>query len=147
MKASVKTSVESALFEERTNYEWKKASLTELFGPLSINLERSKRAYARWEGNLRQEELEILRSTNETVRTMILAKYHLIPQHLQHNAAELVAHYDVWLQTYNKPLVKDYDKKYTVKASAEKGRTFPKESAKKLRAYFQQLRNEVVDDS
>lgn len=144
IKGEITQSVQTSLYDYQTDQEWQRRSLVELFAPLDVNLERSKRAYGRWQGNLRQEELEILRETNARVRKLILDNYYLIPSNLQMDASTLVEHYDIWLQTYNKPNVSEYDDKFIVKELSEKGRLFPKKSARRLRQNFLELQSRVI---
>lgn len=44
---------------------------------------------------------DILKEYNETIRNILLTKGHLIPNDLLEHAADLVAHYDKWLQAYH----------------------------------------------
>ena len=146
IKGEIKQSVQTSLYDYQTDQEWQRRSLVELFAPLDVNLERSKRAFNRWQGNLRQEELVILQETNVRVRKLILDKYYLIPSGLQKAASTLVEHYDIWLQFYNKPNVNEYDAKFiNKKLSEEWGKLpFPKESAGKLRQHFIELQSKVI---
>ena len=45
---------------------------------------------------------KILRDNNREIRSLILAKGHLLPFEQQQNAIELVAHLDIWLELWER---------------------------------------------
>lgn len=89
--------VEQEVKSQRT---WKEESVAELLGPMNIQLDRTKRAFCRWDEENRYLEAKVIKVGNETVRNLLLTKGHLIPPHLLEDAGSLVEHYDVWLEVF-----------------------------------------------
>ena len=81
---------------------WKQQALTELFGPLKMQLDRTKAAFDRWDRKNLYLEGQVVRQGNQTVRDTLLAKGHLIPSHLVKHATDLVIHYDVWMEEFDR---------------------------------------------
>jgi hypothetical protein len=84
----------------RSNREWREASITELLGPVYMQLDRSGRAFERWRSRNIYIETAIMKEGNTTVRDLLLAKGSLIPPELLEHAGKLVEHYDRWLEEY-----------------------------------------------
>jgi len=81
---------------------WKQQSLSELFGPLNMHFERTKAAFDRWNGKNLFLEAQVVRQGNQTIRDTLLAKGHLIPPSLVPHATQLVVHYDVWMEAFDR---------------------------------------------
>ncbi len=81
---------------------WKQQALSELFGPLLMQLDRTKAAFDRWNGKNLYLEAQIVRKGNEAIRDTLLSKGHLIPSHLISHATKLVVHYDVWMEEFDR---------------------------------------------
>ena len=79
---------------------WKEKALSELFGPLQMQFERTHRAFRRWNRKNLYLEASVVRSGNEAIRNLLLEKGHLIPPYLMDDAVQLVEHYDAWLEKY-----------------------------------------------
>jgi hypothetical protein len=90
-------------------FEWKRRSLEELLGPISMQLKRSSIALNAYEQNDPYRE-QILKQTNETIRDLLLTKSFLIPTALVPDAGEFIKHYDNWLQAYDRYRVRAKDK-------------------------------------
>lgn len=81
---------------------WRERALAELFGPLQMNFARTGAAFPRWDRKNLYLEGQVVRTGNETIRDLLLAKGHLIPPHLVESATQLVVHYDVWMEAYDR---------------------------------------------
>jgi hypothetical protein len=66
-----------------------------------MQLERSKRAFSRWDGKNLYLEAKVVRESNQTMLQLLLAKGH-IPPHLMNDAALLVEHFDAWLEAFDR---------------------------------------------
>lgn len=100
ISASVTADLEKGLHTYRSRTEWKQKSVGELLGPMVMQLERTRRAFHRYEGNQIWLEARVLCVGNITVRNLLLTKAHLIPLDLHKEAHDLVEHYDVWLEEF-----------------------------------------------
>lgn len=75
--------------------------ISELVGSLSMHFRRGEAAYQNSYADGRQFLFaKILRDNNHEIRSLILAKGHLLPFEQQQNAIELVAHLDIWLELW-----------------------------------------------
>ena len=81
---------------------WKELSVSELLGPVYLQLARTGRAFARWKKQNLYLEGSVIRAGNLAVRDLLLAKPHLIPPTLRQHASALVVHYDVWLEEFDR---------------------------------------------
>ena len=86
-------------FDVRLNY--KLQALEELLAPLKLQLIRSMITVRGYDANNEYRE-KILKECNETMRSLLLTKGHLIPSDLIPSAEEFIKHFDGWLQAYNK---------------------------------------------
>jgi hypothetical protein len=98
----VKAEVARTDFVYRSDREWRERSLAEVLGPVYMQLDRTGRAVRRWRrGNLFIEE-RIMRDGNIAIRDMLLTKAHLLPPSLLEPASQLIAHYDRWLEEFER---------------------------------------------
>jgi len=80
--------------------------LFEILLPVKIHFERTKHAFSRWismplaSPNTQIEE--IIKSSNTAVRNLLTTKWHLLPEDLQPDAADLIQHYDAWLEEFER---------------------------------------------
>jgi hypothetical protein len=140
-------------FDEKFNVfqstrAWKQQSLSELFGPLVMHFERTKAAFDRWDGKNPFLEGQIVRSGNETIRDILLAKGHLMPPSLVPHATKLIVHYDVWMEAFDR---------IRGQASAggdtafvfvgPEGYPFPVEAEAAFKREFARLQSELYDAS
>lgn len=86
----------------RSRRSWKERSVAELLGPIHMQLERTRRAVARYRTKNTFLEAEVLRQGNLAVRDLLLKVPHLIPPALLEDASRLVEHYDRWLEEYER---------------------------------------------
>jgi hypothetical protein len=88
--------------EVKSKREWKEESVAELLGPVNIQFDRTKRAFKRWNDKNLYLEAKVIKVGNETIRNLLLTKSHLIPPELLEDANDLIEHYDVWLELFEK---------------------------------------------
>jgi len=95
------------LFEQKLKY--KHEVLKELLGPIRMQLIRSKITLKHYKADNHSFKEQILKQCNETVRNTLLENGHLIPEDLIEHSANLISHYDRWLQAYHKWRVESND--------------------------------------
>jgi hypothetical protein len=100
--ALIKRRVESALDIWRSRRNLDERSVAELLGPVYIQLVRTKRAFERWDGKNLFLEGQVIRAGNVAIRDLLLSKPHLIPPELRQAASDLILHYDVWLEEFDR---------------------------------------------
>jgi len=72
-----------------------------LLGPLHTHFLCARSAYAAYLNNGRQFLFaKSLRRMNQSARTLLLEKAHLLPPPLQEDAVHLISHYDIWLELW-----------------------------------------------
>ena len=134
-----------AVFERQQRVdEWKKQSVAVLLGPVIMQLDRTRRAFARYEANSRFVESEILYKGNLTVRDLLLTNGHLIPDELRDVSNRLVEHYDRWLEEYDR--VRGGRKPNPNEAfvfAGPSGYPFPAEADQLFKDSYKRLWNEV----
>jgi hypothetical protein len=86
----------------RSQRGWKERAVTELLGPIYILLDRTKRAFDRWDKKDLFLEGEIVKNSNLAIRDLLLSKPYLIPPSLRNDASELILHYAVWLEEFDR---------------------------------------------
>ena len=115
-----------------------------MLGPIVMQLERSNRAFGRWESRNDFLEGKVVKEANTQIRDLLLAKGHLLPPHLLSGAADLIEHYDRWLEEYA-------DKREGPNAAEHKGPIyvgplgypFPRHADAAFRETFERLRAEL----
>ncbi|MGE0227636.1 MAG: hypothetical protein AB7I38_13445 [Dehalococcoidia bacterium] len=86
----------------RSQDEWTRRSLAELFGPMVMQLERTRRAFRRWNKRSPYLEARVVKTGNERVLDILLTRGDLIPADLMSDAADFVEHYDAWLEEFDR---------------------------------------------
>jgi hypothetical protein len=144
ISAEVRRHFEQQLLRYRSRMAWKEQALSELLGPVAMQLDRTKRAFDRWKSQNLYIEAKIIREGNETIKDLLLSKGHLIPRDLLMDAGRLVEHYDRWLEEYDR-----------VRGGAEpqldqpfvfvgpKGYPFPSDSARRFKERFEEIWTEL----
>jgi hypothetical protein len=102
----------------------------ELLRPLSVEFDRTKAAFDRWNQEDLSLESETIRDGNLRARTLLREKAHLIPDSLREDQKKLIEHYDRWLEEYDRVRVrrtKDPDASFVFVYS------FPQESEQRFR--------------
>src|SRR3954449_2846055 len=95
LSGSVMAAVLGLLLSRRTEIfrsrrSWKERSVSELLGPLHMQLVRTKRAYDRYTARNIFLEAKVLYQGNLAIRDLLLQAPHLIPPDLLEDAARLI---------------------------------------------------------
>jgi hypothetical protein len=122
---------------------WKEQSVAELLGPVYMQLDRTKRAFDRWQSENLYLEAKIIKEGNVTIRDLLLSKGHLIPPDLLVDAGNLVAHYDRWLEQFER-VRGERNPESSLSAEFPTNAfvftyDFPRDSERKFRATFQEM--------
>ncbi len=144
ISAEVRRQVEQDLLGYRSTIKWKEQALSELLGPVVMQLERTGRAFKYWKSKNLYLEAKIVREGNMTIRDLLLEKGHLIPEDLQTDAARLVEHYDRWLEEYDRVrggVEPQLDKPFVF--VGPKGFPFPRDAEQRFKERFRQIWNEL----
>lgn len=142
--AEVRHQFEQTLLRYRSALQWKEQALSELLGPVVMQLDRTKRAFRRWEAHNLYVETTIIREGNQTVRDLLLAKGHLIPQDLLPDAGRLIEHYDRWLEEYDRVRSGDEPQlNAPFVFVGPEGYPFPVDAEQRFRGRFHQLWQEL----
>ena len=144
----IKGELERQALVYRSNRVWKERSLEELLGPVSMQLDRSNRAFARWREQNLFLEAKVVKEANTSVRDLLLAKGHLIPAELVDSAGRLIEHYDRWLEEYEKKREGDHpDLETRFVFAGPHGYPFPRDAERAFRDTFDRLRAELYEAS
>jgi hypothetical protein len=115
--------------------------LAELLAPLVIQLGRTKEAFNRWDSKNLLLEADIVRDANQAIRDLLIHKAHLIPSDLMEDAQRLIAHYDRWLEEFDRVRK---DKKLSDKTefvfAGPQGFPFPADAERKFIERYNQLK-------
>lgn len=134
MFKSYLTKVEQEIKSRRT---WKEESVAELLGPVNMQLDRTNRAFGRWREKSVYLEAKIIKQGNETILDLLLTKGYLIPPELLQDAGQLIEHYDVWLEEFDRQRVAtNPDLETPFVFAGPLGYPFPRESADRFQAKF-----------
>ena len=131
-----------AIFQSQLSWEVK--AISELLAPMYMQLDRTSRAFLRWQSKNLYLEAKVIRDANLTIRDLLLTKSHLIPPKLLDDAGKLVEHYDRWLEEFdklrgaNKPSL---DESFIF--TGPQGFPFPRESESRFRAAFKDMWNDL----
>jgi hypothetical protein len=123
---------------------WKEQVLFELLGPIVMQFDRTKRAFARWNKRDLYLEAKIVREGNLVIRDLLLAKGHLIPSSLMEDASRLIEHYDAWLEEFESlrsDPARHNSKDYVF--VGPKGYGFPTNAEAHFKEEFRRLQNEL----
>ncbi len=119
---------------------WKEKSVSELMGPLYMQFDRTRRAFARWQGENLYLEAKVIREGNIAIRDLLLSKSHLIPPLLLDDAGKLVEHFDRWLEEFEKERgSKARDLQSAFVFVGPQGFPFPREAEKKFIQAFKHM--------
>lgn len=139
------TKVEAEVKSRRT---WKEESVADLLAPLNMQFDRTKRAFKRWNSQNLFLEAKVVRVGNEIIRDLLLNKGHLIPPELLENAGELVEHYDVWLEKFEKQRsTENPDLETTFVFVGPDGFPFPHKAEKKFRDKYKEYWKELYENA
>lgn len=137
IETEIKKQFEESMELFRSKREWKEKSVSELLGPVYMQLDRTKRAFDRWTSKNLYLEMKVIREGNVTIRNLLLEKGHLIPPEALNEAGKFVEHYDRWLEEFEKQrLTENTDLETPFVFVAPVGYPFPEKSASKFRELF-----------
>ncbi len=134
--------------EIKSHRIWKEQSVAELLGPITMQFDRTKRAFDRWGKKNLFLEAKVVKVGNEIIRDLLLEKGHLIPPELLKDAGKLVEHYDVWLEKFEKQRQSespDIDAPFVF--VGPDGYPFPSKSEKKFKAKFSEYWNDLYKNA
>ena len=128
--AIIKKRFDAELDVWRSHRVWKEKSVTELLGPMYMQLERTRRAFQRWDRQNPYLEGKVVKEGNLAIRDLLLTKPSLVPPELRQHASELLEHYDVWLEEFERWRSSQADTKDapTFIFAGPKGYAFPKDA-------------------
>jgi hypothetical protein len=98
---SVKETHDRSMAVFTSGRAWRIDAVSQLLGPMTMQLDRTSRAFKRYTGKNTYLEAMVLREGNIAVRDLLLTKAHLIPPDLLGDAGRLVEHYDRWLEKFD----------------------------------------------
>ena len=152
ISSGVIATVIGLLFQRRmtifqSSRAWKEKSVSQLLGPLWMQLDRTKRAFDRWQSKNLYLEAKIIREGNLVIRDLLLSKADLIPPKLRGDAGRLVEHYDRWLEEYERvrgAVQPDLEASFVF--AGPKGSPFPTTAEANFKNSFVSLWNELYAD-
>jgi hypothetical protein len=100
IEQQIKNEFDKRLDVFRSARAWKERSVSELLGPVFLQLERTQRAFKRWSSKNLYLEAKIIKEGNTIIRDLLLSRPHLIPPPLLEDTAKLIEHYDRWLEEF-----------------------------------------------
>lgn len=144
IEAEIKNQFEESLESFRSKREWKEKSVSELLGPIYMQLDRTERAFNRWTSKNLYLEMKVIREGNSTIRDLLLEKGHLIPPQALNEAGKLIEHYDRWLEEFEKQRLTDNpDLETPFVFVGPAGYPFPREAQSKFRELFKRYWEEL----
>jgi hypothetical protein len=144
IEEEIRAQFQSGLEIFRSRRGWKEQSVSELLGPVYMQLDRTESAFVRWGDQNFYLEAKVIGEGNRTIRDLLLEKGHLIPPHLLKDAGKLIEHYDYWLEMYeSKRLAENPDLKTKFIFAGPQGYPFPRASAQRFQEAFLSLWNEL----
>jgi hypothetical protein len=102
IKKEVEAQFARLLDTSRSQRAWKEKCVAELLGPVCMQMDRTGRAFERWQEQNLYLEMKVIREGNLTARDLLLKFPHLIPPELRYDATLLIEHYDRWLEEFEK---------------------------------------------
>lgn len=117
--------------------------LSELFAPMKIHFDRTKEAFSGWTTFNVSIENKI-KESNQTIRDLLINRRQLIPNELKEDASNLIAHYDAWLEEYDRVRpggIRDKNERYVFVGPQGKG--FPSGASDRFNDYYKKLLSKV----
>ncbi|MFH0896005.1 MAG: hypothetical protein V2A54_16350 [Bacteroidota bacterium] len=146
IEAEIKNQFEANMTIFKAGYQWKEKALSELLGKIYVQFNRTKSALYRYHETNLYLEAKVLKEGNEAIRNLLLEKAYLIPIELLKDANELIKHYDVWLEEFDKlrgNVKPDLNHEFVF--VGPKGFPFPKDAEAKFKKKYLELWNELYD--
>jgi hypothetical protein len=138
--AEIKQRFEYEMLRHRSQTEWQDQVLSKLLGPMVMQLDRTSRAFMRWQNKNLYVETKVIFEGNKVIRDLLLSNGHLIPPDLFEDAGRLVEHYDRWFEEYEKVRggqEPGIDQPFVFVGPA--GFPFPSDAEKRFKERFQQI--------
>ena len=132
----------------RSQRSWRERAVAELFGPICIQLDRTRRALERYTARNLFLEAKVMREGNLAIRDLLLSRPHLVPPELFNHAGSLIEHYDRWLEEYERVRSTsnpDLDAPFVFVGPA--GYPFPSEAEKAVKQKYDELWRDLYGDS
>ena len=144
VESEIKAHFDESLKVFESKRSWKEQALFEMFGPMQMQFERTKRAFDRWDRKNLHLEAKVVREGNMAIRDILLSKGHLIPPQLMEDAGKLVEHYDAWLEAFeairgDPSKNKDVDFVFV----GPSGYPFPSDAEANFKTEFRKLQSEL----
>lgn len=102
IEAVIKEEFDQRITTFKSSREWKEQSVSELLGPIYMQLDRSNRALKHYKGNNYYLEEKVMANANLCIRDLLISRPHLIPPDLLEEATLLIEHYDRWLEEFDR---------------------------------------------
>lgn len=138
----IQKSVEERFARNERRRLYLEQALFELYGPMKMQLLRTKRAFDRWKERNDYIEAQVVLAGNTAVRDLLLAKGHLLESDMVDYAQKLIEHYDAWLEEYARQRGNDGEGSDFIFVGP-KGFGFPHEAEKQLVSRGNRLQEEL----
>lgn len=104
IEETVRRESEKTLRELLTRQEAKEKILSEVIGPVVMQLHRTNSAFKRYQSSTGGGylETEVIKRANESARELLLSKGFMLDGKLLDHAIQLIEHYDAWLEQWDK---------------------------------------------
>jgi hypothetical protein len=144
--AQAKSDVEDSFRRVVERREIQRALLREVLGPVAAHLARTKAAFRRWDKMNLALEANIIAQSNERIRDILLAQYHLLTPELRRPAIELIVHFDMWLELFGRDRGKKDpdDRGVDFVFAGPEGYPFPREAEKAFETALETVQDELA---
>lgn len=140
IQQQIRTEFEQSLAVFESRRSWEERAIADLLGPMSIQLDRTERAFRRWRSKNLYLEAKVIREGNLVIRDLLLQRAHLIPPDLLEEAGLLVEHYDVWLEKFDQQRASESpDLETPFVFVGPDGYPFPRKAADAFQARYDEL--------
>ena len=140
IQAAIKMEFDAMAATASGQRTWRERAVADLLGPVYMQLDRTERAFRRWSAHNAFIEAKVIGEGNTIIRDLLLAKPHLVPPDLLSAAADLIEHYDRWLEEFDRVRsAKQPDLDTPFVFVGPKGHPFPRAAADKLQARYREL--------
>ena len=155
-KVGIEKEIESKFIKAleifKSEREWKERTISQLLGPLVMHLERTSRIADRYRFRTYKEkgnswfDAKLLKESNNTIKTILLSKGHLLPGKLIDSANELVEHYDLWESRFDAKVLKENPNEDSIFDIGFTEIEFPSHAVDKFKMTYNELRNDLYKE-
>ncbi len=118
--------------------------LEDLLNPVIVELDKTKRALKQWMSTRIYRFVKEIYEGNLAVRDLLITKADLIPPELRPDAVRLVAHYDAWLEGFERARgAKEPDEDQPFEFIGVPGYPFPTDAERHFRETYSKYLEEV----